>query len=189
MSGKVSELDRADPTFALWLAHKPRVRDYIAKRVGERDAVDDIVQEVFLKAQLALHTVKSKGSFAAWLFRIAANAIADHYRRQKPSEELPDEFAAPASESDVVDELAVCVQPMIARLPETYRAPLVMSEIDGLTQKEVARRLGLSLSGAKSRIQRGREKLRQRFEECCDIEIDNGRIVGYEARDRTCVHP
>ena len=168
-----------------WIEHKTRLRGYIAKRMREPAAVDDILQDVFVKAYTNLHTVKSRGSLTAWLYRIAANAIADHYREQKPSEEIPDEWPAPESEPDYIAELASCLKPLIADLPETYRLPLVWSEIDGLAQKEVASRLGLSLSGAKSRVQRGREKLRQRLSECCDIESWRHGIIGYEIRDKT----
>lgn len=167
-----------------WTEHKTRLHGYVAKRVRDRAAVDDILQDVFLKAHTSLHTVKSQGSVTAWLYRIAANTIADHYRGQRPSEDLSDELAAPVPEPDYIAELASCLHPLIADLPETYRLPLVLSEIEGLTQKEVANRLGLSLSGAKSRVQRGREKLRQRVLECCDIETGRGGIVGYELRDK-----
>ncbi len=172
--------------FDFWIEYKTRLRSYIARRVQNRDDVDDILQDVFLKAHASLHTVKSHGSITAWLYRIAANAIADHYRGQKPSEEISDELAAPEPEPDYVAELASCLQPLIADLPEIYRLPLILSEIEGLTQKEVATRLELSLSGAKSRVQRGREKLRQRLLECCDIETGRNGIIGYEVRDKTC---
>lgn len=174
------------PIVDFWQEHKTRLRGYIAKRVRESDAVDDILQDVFLKAHINLHTVKSHGSVAAWLFRIAANAIADHYRSQKPWDELPDELAALEPERDYVAELASCLQPLIADLPETYQSALVLSELEGLPQKEVADRLGISLSGAKSRIQRGREKLRQRLLDCCDIETGQSGIIGYEPRDKNC---
>lgn len=167
----------------LWLEHKSRLRSYIAKRVHESDAVDDILQEVLLKAHTGLHTVKSQGSVAAWLYRVAANAIADHYRSAKPMEALPDELAEPEQQPDHIASLADCLQPLIDDLPETYRLPLVLSEIEGLTQQLVADRLGLSLSGAKSRVQRGREKLRQRLYECCDIETSESGVVGFELRD------
>jgi len=167
-----------------WIEHKSRLRSYVAKRVQEHGAVDDILQDVFLKAYASLHTVKSPGSLAAWLYRIAANSITDYYRGQKPSEEISDEFAAPEPEPDYIAELASCLQPLIADLPEIYRLPLVLSEIEGLTQQEVATRLGLSLSGAKSRVQRGREKLRQLLFKCCDIETGRSGIVGYEVRDK-----
>lgn len=170
----------------LWQEHKTRLRNYIANRVRNRDDVDDILQEVFLKAHTNLHTVKSPGSVSAWLYRIAANAIIDHYRGQKPWVELPDELAAPRQEQDYVAELASCLQPLIADLPETYRMALLLSEIEGLPQREVAHRLGISLSGAKSRVQRGREKLRQRLSECCAIETGRGGIVGYDVLDKKC---
>lgn len=169
-----------------WQEHSSRLRGYIAKRVRESDVVDDILQEVFLKVNASLQTVKSHGSISAWLYRIAANTIADHYRAQKSWEELPDELAAAEPERDYIAELATCLQPLIADLPETYRTALVLSEIEGLPQKEVAERLNISFSGAKSRVQRGREKLRQRLLDCCDIETGRGGIVGYEPRDRTC---
>ncbi len=170
----------------LWQKHKTRLRGYIAKRVRESDAVDDILQDVFLKAYVSLHAVKSRGSIRAWLFRIAANAIVDYYRSRKPWDELPDELAAPEPERDYVAELAVCLQPLVAGLVEPYRSALVLSELEGLPQSEVAERLGISLSGAKSRIQRGREKLRQQLLECCDIETGRGHIVGYEPRGKNC---
>lgn len=168
----------------LWSEHRSRLRGYIAKRVREDDAVDDILQDVFLKASENLHSLKSRGSVAAWLYRIASNAIVDHYRSRKPWEELPVELAAPESERDFVAELATCLQPLIADLPETYRTALVLSEIEGLPQREVAGQLSISLSGAKSRVQRGREKLRQRLLDCCEIETGRGGITGYEPRDK-----
>lgn len=172
------------PTLSdLWDEHKTRLRAYIARQVRERDAIDDILQEVFLKAHTNLHAVRSQGSLAAWLYRIAANAIADHYRGQRPADELPEELAAPEPEPNYIAELASCLQPLIDDLPETYRIPLVLSEIEGLTQKEVALRLGLSLSGVKSRVQRARDKLRQRLDACCAIETGENGIVGFEPRD------
>lgn len=169
-----------------WQEHKAQLRGFIAKRIRESDAVDDVLQDVYLKAQTNLHTVKSHGSLTGWLYRIAANAIADHYRAQKSWVELRDEFAAPKPERSYTAELAACLQPLIADLPETYRSALILSELEGLPQKEVANRLGLSLSGAKSRVQRGREKLRQRLLDCCDIEIARSGIIGYEPRAKNC---
>ncbi|MCK9363926.1 MAG: RNA polymerase sigma factor SigZ [Syntrophales bacterium] len=167
-----------------WNEHKIRLHGYIAKRVRNREVAEDILQDVFLKVHLKIHKVKAPGSLTAWLYRIAANAVADYYRGQNPAEELPASLAALEPEPDYISELAACLEPLIADLPETYRLPLVLSEIDGLTQKEVAVQLGLSLSGAKSRVQRGREKLRQRLLECCAIEVGRNGIIGYEVRNK-----
>lgn len=169
----------------LWHEHKNRLRGYIAKRVGEPAVVDDILQEVFIKAYANLHKVKRSGSIAAWLYRVAANAVADHYRKEQPFEELPEQVAAPEVERNYTAELATCLLPMVDDLPKLYRDAVKLSEIEGLPQKVVAERLGISLSGAKSRIQRGREKLRQSLHDCCNIEIGRGGVLAYEPRDKS----
>lgn len=174
------------PSFEYWPQHKDRLRAYLAKRLPDGDAVDDILQDVYIKAHTSLHTVKSSGSITGWLFRIAANAIADHYRARRSWEELPEDLAAPEPERDYLGELAGCLQPLIGDLPEDYRTALVLAEIEGLTRKEVAARLGLSLSGAKSRVQRGRKELRRRLLQCCDVEMDRSGVIGYEVRDKNC---
>src|SRR5512143_3142200 len=146
-------------TERLWQEHKTRVRSFIVRRVRDPDVADDILQNVFLKAHSNLHMIKSQGSITAWLYRVATNAIADYYRSLKPNEDISDELPAPEQERNFIAELASCLQPLIADLPENYQSAVVLSEIEGLPQKEVAKRLGISLSGAKSRVQRGREKL------------------------------
>lgn len=174
------------PTTDLWEEHKTRLHDYIAKRVPDRHVADDILQDVFLKAHLSLHAVKAPGSVSAWLFRVAANAVADYYRTHKPADQLPEDLPIPEQQRDYIAELASCLQPLIEDLPEIYRTALVLSEIEGVTQREVAKRLGISVSGAKSRVQRGREKLRERLSQCCEIEVGRNGIVGYEVRDKRC---
>jgi RNA polymerase sigma-70 factor, ECF subfamily len=171
------------PLEYLWLEHRARLRGYIAKRVRDASSVDDILQEVFLKAHGALSGVRSRGSLTAWLYRIAANAIADHYRAQRPWEPVPEDLPAPEPARDQAAELAECIRPLVAGLPEIYRTALTLSDLEGLPQKEVAERLGVSLSGAKSRVQRGREQVRQRLLDCCAIEIGRRGIVGYEPHD------
>lgn len=174
----------------LWQTHRARLRAYLARRMDDQGAVDDLLQEVFLKAHLHLDGVHSSDSIAAWLFSIARNALADHYRSRRPREDrseelsgdLLEDLAAPEPARDARAELAECLRPLIDGLPETDRLALVLSELEGLPQQAVAERLGLSLSGAKSRIQRGREKLRRRLHECCEIETGRRGIVDYAPR-------
>lgn len=171
-------------TNKLWQEYKLLLRSYIAKRVWDSEAVNDILQDVFLKAHASLHTVTSHGSVSAWLTRIAANAIVDHYRAQRTWEQLPAELPDLGPEQNHIAELAPCLQPLIADLPEPYRLALVLSEIEGLKQKEVAKRLGLSHSGAKSRVQRGRKMLRDLLFEHCDIATGKNGIIDYEPRKK-----
>jgi RNA polymerase sigma-70 factor (ECF subfamily) len=148
--------------------------------------VEDLLHDVFLKASEKIHTVKSQGSIPGWLYRIASNTIADHYRAQQRFEEIPDDLSLPEADRNYVVELAECIRPFIATLPEGYREAITLSEIDGLPQREVAERLGISHSGAKSRVQRAREQLRQRVLECCDVQIGRDGILGYEPRGTAC---
>jgi RNA polymerase sigma-70 factor (ECF subfamily) len=84
-------------------------------------------------------------------------------------------------------ELAGCLRPMIERLPEEYRQAVVLVDLEGLGQREAAVQLGLSLSGMKSRVQRGRRQLKGMLEACCAIELDRRRgMTDYEVRDQTC---
>jgi RNA polymerase sigma-70 factor (ECF subfamily) len=96
--------------------------------------------------------------------------------------------AAPsASDDESADlqlELGECVALFVARLPAPYRQAITLTELQGVTQKDAAEMLGMSISGMKSRVQRGREKIREMFEECCEISVDcRGRVVECEARD------
>jgi RNA polymerase sigma-70 factor (ECF subfamily) len=164
----------------LWREHRPALRRFVARRVRDRHDAEDIVQDVFVKAQESLHQLRAPDRAGAWLARIAAHRIVDQHRARKPTEELPDDLAAAEPVDDPVVALAPCLPGMIERLPQAYRAALQLSEIEGLPQREVAQRLGLSFSGAKSRVQRGRTLLRRSVERCCHVFMSGRRIVGFE---------
>ncbi|WP_413113185.1 RNA polymerase sigma factor SigZ [Thaumasiovibrio sp. DFM-14] len=168
-----------------WQNHKVQLRSYISKRVKDADAVDDILQDVYIKASTNLHQLKSRGSLTGWLYRIAYNAIMDYYRRHQSYDELPESLVAEELDSGekAHRELAQCLGPLIEELPDKYRLPLQLAELDGVTQQAVADQLGLSLSGAKSRIQRGRVKLRERLTACCDIEVGRGGVMEFQRKD------
>ena len=94
--------------------------------------------------------------FKSWLYQITRNAVIDYFRSQRPIEDIPEEASIPeTSQNTALMELAECIRPMVERLPQRHREAMVLSELEGLTQKEVSERLGISLSGAKSRVQRG----------------------------------
>ncbi len=171
----------------IWQEHQHRLRRFIARHVDDVSSVDDILQSVFLKLHTSLGTVRCRGSLSAWLHRVAANAVADHFRAAKRWEELPDELAAPEPERNYIAEMALCLEPLMAGLPDRYRAALVLSEIKGLPLKEVGELLGIGLSGAKSRVQRGRQQLRRQLAQCCDVQIERGAIVDCDIRESTGV--
>ncbi len=167
---------------ATWLTHEASLRRYVARRVGDASAVDDILQDVYLKAHQRFSTLEVPERAAHWLYRIAAHTVVDYYRRPPLPVELPDDLAGPVWDGTDVDGLVACVGSMVERLPTPYRDAVAWAELDGLGQREVAQRLAISLSGAKSRVQRGRRKLRQLIEECCEVTVGTHGIVRYEPR-------
>jgi RNA polymerase sigma-70 factor (ECF subfamily) len=131
----------------------------------------------------------------AWVNRIASNAIADHYRRVSVHRELPaggevdpDTAIEQGPEGpDPRAELADCISPLLEQLRPIYREALTLCELDGLSQAEVAARVGLSVSGMKSRVQRARRQLKQVLLRCCEVELDaRSGIAGYRRRQASC---
>jgi RNA polymerase sigma-70 factor (ECF subfamily) len=163
-----------------WRSRRADLRRFVSKRVSDHHEAEDIVQDVLVRAHESLHSLESTDRLSAWLARIAANRIIDHYRSRRPTEELPKDLVAAQPEEDPVVTLAPCLPAMVERLPETYRDAVRLSELEGVPQREVARRLGISLSGAKSRVQRGRTLLRELVEACCRVFMTGTTIVGFE---------
>lgn len=164
---------------------------FVHSRVRDHAAAEDIVHDVLLRALQRQSQLRDGQKLAPWLYQMTRNAIVDHHRGARPMDELPEDLIAPEPESQALEQLTQCLTPLIARLPEPYRTAFEMSEVQGLTQQEVARRLDLSLSGAKSRVQRARAKLQDLVLGCCRIERDHrGAIMhaepGPDCACRTC---
>lgn len=173
----------------LWQEYHTRLRSFVIRRVADDAATDDILQDVFLKMHAGLPSLKDATKLQGWLYRIARNAIIDYFRLQKPAIDIPAWLTA--AETDASErarqELAQCLLPMIEQLPDTYREALIMSELQGLKQQEVSALQGISLSGAKSRVQRGRALLKEMMEDCCRLEFDHqGRLCDYERKNGNC---
>lgn len=187
-----NELNRAkqqDPPLA-WTELTSRLRPFIQRRVSENDA-EDILQDVLLRMHNGLPKLREREQLAPWMFRIARNAIADHLRkrarnpaRPAPRDEPPlEQPALPLDETAITESLAGALDSLIERLPEKYQSAIRLTELEGRSQQEMADVLGLSLSGAKSRVQRGREKLRDLIESCCRIALDSrGKLINCEPR-------
>lgn len=176
---------------ATWKAYRAGLYGFVLKRVGDKALAEDIVQDALMRAYVARGSLKSPRSLRAWLYQITRNAIVDYYRYRRPSEPIQRDLLSEERETDDRGslELARCLRPFLNELPLLYRRALTLAEIDGLTQREVASRLGLSLSGAKSRVQRARKMLAARLLDCCRVELDRrGGIIDYRRRKgcKTC---
>ncbi len=175
---------------ALWQEFHDRLYRFIQQRVNNPADADDILQEVFLRIHHRLSTVRDRDRLVSWMFQIARHAVIDHYRSSSRqwdvATEREIELAANPDEEDSAtsnQELATCLQPMLKALPSTYQEALQLIELEGMTQKAAAERLGLSLSGAKSRVQRGRQQLKAMLLQCCEIERDRlGNVLDYQLK-------
>jgi RNA polymerase sigma-70 factor (ECF subfamily) len=164
-----------------------KLRPFIARRVPAEIEVDDVLQDVFLRMQRSLASLRDDQRFGAWVYRIARSSIVDHLRasaRWPAGGEFVDDATAEADDGDGNDddrdverELAGYLGAFVATLPSPYREALTLTELEGLTQKQAAEMTGVSLSGMKSRVQRGRRKLRAALEDCCTIALDARRRV------------
>src|SRR3990172_3321671 len=147
-----------------------QLRRFIWKRVSDPDSVEYILQDVFVRIHTRLDSLQDESKLQGWIYQVTRNSIVDYYRRRVDTAELPESLSyldEPDIQEDASQELLPSIRQMVGSLPEKYRQVVVMTEYQGLTQQEAAERLGLSLSGAKSRVQRAREQLKKMFLDCC----------------------
>ena len=175
----------------LWDRYSRRLLAFIRSRVSDDADAEDILQEVFIRVHRSLCCLPEPewNRPDSWIYQIARHLIIDHYRRRREmveiSESLPAEPDIPEEDPEAV--LALSLQELIDELPEPYRQALILTEYQGLTQRELAEQMGISLSGAKSRVQRARDKLRDMLLRCCHFEFDRrGHIVDYYERCCCC---
>ena len=174
---------------AIWEEYCCRLLAFIRGRVSDPAEAEDILQEVFLRVHRNLCCLPQPSKMDSWIYQIARNLIIDHYRRRKELVVIPESLPAQADfpEEDSEAELALSLSEMVNELPEPYRQALLLTEYQGLSQVEMAEKLGISLSGAKSRVQRARQKLRDMLLTCCHFELDRrGRIMDFYARCCCC---
>lgn len=174
-----------DNTAKIWKEYHSKLLSFINGHINDRLAADDILQDVFVRIHSKLGTLKETNNIRGWIYQVTRNAIIDYYRSHKKTAELPEVLSAP--EADLTEgtrrEIASWLLPMIEDLPEEYRQALMMSEIDGMTQKEIAKKQGISLPGAKSRIQRGRKMIKDMLVGCCQFEFDHrGKLIDYKKK-------
>jgi len=170
---------------SIWLEFARKLGQFIRARVSDAATAEDILQDMFVKIQTRLGQFQNPAKLQGWIYQIARNAIIDHYRTRKETLEAPESLPAePPADDGELEALKASFGRMIQTLPEPYREAVVLTELEGLTQRELADRLGLSVSGAKSRVQRGRAQLKRMLEECCSFEFDRrGTVIGCEPRE------
>lgn len=177
------------PTEQMWREMLPRLRTFVRRRIANPDRADDLVAEILLRVHQNVGSLDDQERLPNWVFRIARNAIVDEYRRAARGREQvvstvgdqPDP-ALMQDEPGVLHELSGCLRPLLDGLPVEQRAAVEMIDLDGASQADAAERAGVSLSGMKSRVQRGRRRLAELLGQCCALTLDGrGLPMDYDA--------
>jgi RNA polymerase sigma-70 factor, ECF subfamily len=162
---------------------------YIAARIKNRDDAADVLQEVFIKISSKLGSLADGSKLKSWIFTITRNAIIDYYRKTSGdnktelTDKIADETMAEA-DVDLTKGLDKCLKGFIQELPEDYREIIVDSEIKGIKQKDLAGKYNLAYPSVRSRVQRGRSRLKELLLTCCSIKTDNrGNILEKVAKN------
>jgi RNA polymerase sigma-70 factor (ECF subfamily) len=185
-------------TETLWQQFSDQVRGFIRSKVSSDEIAEDVLQDIFIRIHQGINDLEHQDRVQSWVFGIARRALADYYRRkgrdkERPAANLEEEDTEDPTldlnkfegEHDVHEEVLSWLIPMIDELPEKYGKPLKMAEVEGKTQQEIAEHFGLSLPGAKSRVQRARVKLGEVLATCCEVEFgEEGRAVAYRKKEK-----
>ena len=177
-----------------WQAMSQKLRAFFRRRVTDDQLAEDLLQETFVRVHNGLASLQEQERLSSWVYRVAHNTLIDYFRKgfvtkevltsdDVVSDHIPEENDAAENYNE---EISAGLGRIVQHLPSRYREAVELAELEGVTQREVGTRLGLSLSGAKSRVQRGREKLKDLLLECCHFELDRqGNVVDYQPQ-RTC---
>jgi RNA polymerase sigma-70 factor, ECF subfamily len=185
---------------SVWAEVGTSIERFVRRRINDPHQADDVVAEVMLRIHQHIDSVDDQQRVTAWVFRIARNAITDHYRRVGRRHEVlgaeVDHVAESSADAWLDDqqatlsELAACIRPLIDALPTDYRRALELTDFDGLTQADAARLEGISLPGMKSRVQRARRQFGTLVRQCCDVTTDSrGELVDFRLRTDGCGCP
>lgn len=155
-----------------WKNHAAELRSWLRHRLGQPQDVDDLMQDLFMKALRQGDRFCSVQNARAWLFEVARNALADRLKLKREMVELPDDLPAVLPEDAPVDKLTACLPRVLSELKGSDREAIVLCDLEGLSQADYATRVGLNLSAAKSRLQRARQRLHERMTIACQVKVD-----------------
>jgi RNA polymerase sigma-70 factor, ECF subfamily len=166
-----------------WHKHESELHRFLTHRLPDAHQANDLLQEIFIKAIRQGDGFCSLNSARAWLFEVARNAIADHYRLQRDQVELPDDLTISNDEPATIDSLAACIPRVLSELAESDREAILMCDLQGMKQEEYALLKGISLPGAKSRVQRARKRFQDRLTAACQVQFDErGQVICFVPR-------
>ncbi len=168
-----------DRVIEIWRNFDSQLRRAVCAKMNGQDECLDVLQDVYIKIIKNIDRIEQVENVSSYLHTLANNTVLDHFRMKLRKPQLQGEAInqltiideTAGKENEIENSCLQCLEPGIDTLPPLYREAFIMSEVRGMRQQEVAEKLGVSLSGVKSRVQRARQKLREEVLRCCN----NGR--------------
>lgn len=176
----------------IWLKLENKLRGFILSKVNDETVTDDLLQELFIKIHANIDKVNDRTKIQPWIYQICRNLIIDYFRKQQKelkNKLLDFEQEHEESGEDFMSETLEDMIKMMNDLPPEYCEALCLTELKGLSQKDYADKIGISYSGAKSRVQRARKMLKDLLMNCCHYEFDKyGTVIGIYPAKCCCCH-
>ena len=167
----------------IWASYKNNLQAFLNAKISNRADADELLQDILLKTHLHLPQLQNKKSVKAWLFQIANNAVIDFYRKTGKAEEIELIDVIDEPEYSIKSDLIKCIDPFLSAMPKDEADLIRKIDLEGLSQKAEAEKLGISYSTYKSRIQKSRSDLKLLFDLCCDFETDKyGNLIEYQRK-------
>lgn len=167
-----------------WQTTQKELLAYLRHRLDSVPEAEDLLQEVFLRALRQGQRFCAVNQPRAWIFQVARNALADRLRVHRENLPLPEVLASENHDaSDAVDDLSQCLPRVLSELKPADRLAIELCDLGGAPQQVLAEHLGISLSGAKSRLQRARQRLKERMESACQVRYnESGHVESFTPR-------
>lgn len=159
----------------IWIDFHKELKCFVLNKTRNAMDTDDILQDVFVKIIQNQDKVSRAVNIRHYIYGIVRNTVNDYFRKQRSGtydHEVPEVLSEAESETLNEKIAACCLKLFIQQLPEAYRQALLVTEFQQLSQKQLAQQLNISYSGAKSRVQRGKEKLKELILDCCAYQSD-----------------
>jgi RNA polymerase sigma-70 factor (ECF subfamily) len=170
----------------VWTLHEPELRGWARHRLKNPTDTDDLLQDLFLKALRQGERFCSVHNARAWLFEVARNTLADRLRVARETVELPEDLSNPVNEADTVDALTACLPRVLSELDAEDRDAITLCDLQGMAQADYALAKGLTLSAAKSRLQRARRHMKRHMTIACKVSTDDrGHVTDFVPRTYT----
>jgi RNA polymerase sigma-70 factor (ECF subfamily) len=162
---------------SIWNQTQDKLKSFVFRYTKDRALADDIIQDVFLKVHSKLGQLKESDKLIGWIFQITRNTITDYFRNKGKVISVKD-IDWDVENNSLNDCVVTCLQDMMTTLPEKYRSALELTELKNLSQLELAKELNISYSGAKSRVQRARQMLKEKMDTAYNIKFDSyGNVI------------